>query len=445
MRYLLFQIALVVACTVMWAEAVAQPARQDRLDEASLTAAASNLWETISQAVSQVGGDLERQHLHLVLAFSTGHFNKDPMAAQAAKQVAWHVVREYLIAGDRVSCYAWEMDLWEHLPPGQQYTVTLTDSSDEGKKFIQDLFPQTVQDGSLGGHDTERAIVQIVRRLGDARDAVTVLLTNDAQSVAPRGMQTIGTDNPAYRQVLQNWTRLPQVSKSGASLVLPYKVFRADGVTLGRRLDVVLVVPNRFATPNGAVTRTPSPAGNGAYDVRKLNTLTPKSAKSRPFLIFGAAAIALLLAVFVVVKSIKKWGTTPMGTKRLVINGQMVDTEKVDSNLICYIGAEYHDGKYNSTVIREQAKTARVIAEVWRRGKGFILKPIDAIIHSVNGELRLSKEPIDLSQDKPVSIIIQFKDATGGPLLPNDVKITVDWQEEFRQAVDQSKSDGGGS
>jgi hypothetical protein len=429
----------------MWAETVAQPARQDRLDEASLTAAASNLWQTISQAVSQAGGDLERQHLHLVLAFSTGHFNKDPMAAQAAKQVAWHVVREYLIAGDRVSCYAWEMDLWEHLPPGQQYTVTLTDSSDEGKKFIQDLFPQTVQDGSLGGHDTEKAIVQIVRRLGDARDAVIVLLTNDAQSVAPRGMQTIGTDNPEYRQVLQNWTRLPQVSKSGASLVLPYKVFRADGVTLGRRLDVVLVVPNRFATPNGAVTRTPSSAGNGAYDVGKLNTLTPKSAKSRPFLIFGAAAIALLLAVFVVVKSIKKWGTTPMGTKRLVINGQMVDTEKVDSNLICYIGAEYHDGKYNSTIIREQAKTARVIAEVWRRGKGFILKPIDAIIHSVNGELRLSKEPIDLSQDKPVSIIIQFKDATGGPLLPNDVKITVDWQEEFRQAVDQSKSDGGGS
>jgi hypothetical protein len=50
-----------------------------------------------------------------------------------------------------------------------------------------------------------------------------------------------------------------------------------------------------------------------------------------------------------------------------------------------------------------------------------------------------------LSQDKPVSIIIQFKDATDGPLLPNHVKITVDWQEEFRQAVDQSKSDGGGS
>ncbi len=444
MRYLLLQLTLVVACTAMWAEANAQPARQDRLDEASLTAAASNLWQTISQALSQVGGDLEHQHLHLVLAFSTGHFSKDPLAAQAAKQVAWHLVREHLIAGDRVSCFAWEMDLWDHLPQGQQYTVTLTDTSEDGKKFIQDLFPRTVQDGSRGGHDTEKAIVQIAQRLGDARDAVIVLLTNDAQSVAPRGMQTIGTDNPVYRQVLKDWKRLPQVTKSGASLVLPYKVLRANGVTLGRSLDVVLVVPNRFATPNGAVTRRPSSTGNGVYDVGKLNKLTPKSAKSRPFLIFGAAAIALLLAAFVVVKSIKKWGTTPRGIKRLVINGQMVDTEKVDTNLICYIGAEYHDGKPNPTIIREQAKTARVIAEVWRRGRGFLLKPIDATIHSVNGELRLSKEPIDLSVDKPVSITIQFADATGGPLLPHEVKITVDWQEEFPQSVDKSKPDGGG-
>jgi len=246
MRYLLFWLSVLVSCTVMWAEAVAQPARQDRLDEASLTAAASNLWETISQAVSQVGGDLERQHLHLVLAFSTGHFNKDPMAAQAAKQVAWHVVREYLIAGDRVSCYAWEMDLWEHLPPGQQYTVTLTDSSDEGKKFIQDLFPQTVQDGSLGGHDTERAIVQIVRRLGDARDAVIVLLTNDAQSVAPRGMQTIGTDNPSYQQVLQSWKRLPQRNERGASEEVIYRVIRPSGEEVSHRLDVVILVPTQF-------------------------------------------------------------------------------------------------------------------------------------------------------------------------------------------------------
>jgi len=387
MRYLLFWLSVLVSCTVMWAEAVAQPARQDRLDEASLTAAASNLWQTISQAVSQVGGDLEHQHLHLVLAFSTGHFNKDPMAAQAAKQVAWHVVREYLIAGDRVSCYAWEMDLWEHLPPGQQYTVTLTDSSDEGKKFIQDLFPQTVQDGSRGGHDTERAIVQIVRRLGDARDAVIVLLTNDAQSVAPRGMQTIGTDNPTYQQVLQNWTRLPQVSKSGASLVLPYKVHKSLGGVQDRSLGVVIVLPKRpeLAAIAGG-TRSRFPPEKPKNEVR---------ASTRPpttwlWLLLFPVLLVLVAGAVAAKRFLQRAGSaTAKGVRLLTIGDEKVDITGVDDGqVVCLIAGDNYKSSAGegAPVVRSARETDVVLAELWRRGEALEVRPRDAELQQINDD-----------------------------------------------------------
>lgn len=224
---------------------VAQNVRQDKLDEASVEQAARILEQSIRSAVSQASGDLEKQHVHLVFAFSTGHFNKDPLGAQAARQIAWLVVKDLLVAGDRVSVFAWEMSLWDHLQ-GKDNSLVLQ-GSDEGSKLpVQDLFPNTVQDGSQGGHDTERAIVEITQRLGDARDAVIVLITNDAQSVAPRGQQTIGADNPEYQQVLQTWQRLPQVNERGASVELPFFIHKAAGGTQPRRLDAVILVPQSY-------------------------------------------------------------------------------------------------------------------------------------------------------------------------------------------------------
>ncbi|MEM3426554.1 MAG: hypothetical protein QXI42_12255 [Thermoproteota archaeon] len=241
MRLFLLALLLVFAACAL----VAQTARQDELDDASIADAARILESAIRSAVSQAGGDLEKQHVHLVLAFSTGHFNKDPLGAQAARQIAWLVVKDLLVAGDRVSVFAWEMNLWDHLQ-GKDNSLVLSGSDEKSKQPVQDLFPNTVQDGSQGGHDTERAIVEITRRLGDARDAVIVLITNDAQSVAPKGLQTIGADNPEYQQVLQTWQRLPQVNERGASVELPFFIHKAVGGMQPRRLDAVILVPQSY-------------------------------------------------------------------------------------------------------------------------------------------------------------------------------------------------------
>lgn len=224
---------------------VAQTVRQDRLDSASIEQAARALNGAVRSAVSAAGGDLDRQHVHLVLAFSTGHFNKDPLGAQAARQIAWLVVKDLLVAGDRVSVFAWEMNLWDHLQ-GKENSLVLSGSDEGSKQPVQDLFPNTVQDGSQGGHDTERAIVEITRRLGDARDTVIVLLTNDALSVAPKGQQTIGANNPEYQQVLQTWQRQPQVNERGASVELTFHVHKAAGYMQSRRLDAVILAPQSY-------------------------------------------------------------------------------------------------------------------------------------------------------------------------------------------------------
>lgn len=99
MRLFLLALLLVFAACAL----VAQTARQDKLDDASIADAARILESAIRSAVSEAGGDLEKQHVHLVLAFSTGHFNKDPLGAQAARQIAWLVVKDLLAAGDYVS------------------------------------------------------------------------------------------------------------------------------------------------------------------------------------------------------------------------------------------------------------------------------------------------------------------------------------------------------
>ncbi len=242
--------------------ALGQPVRQDRVDEASVARAAQSLRAAIFQAVREAGGDLDRQHVHLVLAFSTGHFNKDPLRAQAGRLLAWYLVRDTLVQGDLLSCLAWELSVWDHRR-GQSRTVTVDVSGrdDPAKQNLQDLFPTTVQDGSMGGHDTERAIVGIVREIGNVPNAVMVLITNDAQSVAPRGYQTIGTDNPEYQQVLTQWRRLPQVSESGASQRIAFTIVTADGSRTERGLDIVTVTPVRFsgntlATPRASLLQS---------------------------------------------------------------------------------------------------------------------------------------------------------------------------------------------
>src|SRR2546421_730733 len=90
----------------------------DTVDAETVDRSASALQHAIEDAVQKAGGNLELQHLHLVLGFSTGHFPKDPLAAGAARRIASDLVQNLLIQDDRLSAYAWEFGLWSYPASG---------------------------------------------------------------------------------------------------------------------------------------------------------------------------------------------------------------------------------------------------------------------------------------------------------------------------------------
>jgi hypothetical protein len=219
-----------------------------QVDETFLATEAERLSSAIAEAVTAAGGDLDRQHVHLVFAFSTGHFAKDPRMAEAARVVASDVAEQTLVNGDRLSAYAWEMKVWPHKGQGLNPLRVGEDRSALRASF-QELWPRSVQAGSQGGHDTEAAIAQITGELGESTNAVVVLLTNTAASVVgERDQRTIGENDPGYLSALERWNRVKTSATTGATLQL-----QVDPDRPGRTFDAVIVVPRNFGgEPLGA-------------------------------------------------------------------------------------------------------------------------------------------------------------------------------------------------
>ncbi|MPY67689.1 hypothetical protein F8S09_13825 [Deinococcus sp. SDU3-2] len=212
-----------------------------QVDKTFLATEAERLSSAIAEAVTAVGGDLDRQHVHLVFAFSTGHFAKDPRMAEAARVVASDVAEQTLVNGDQLSSYAWEMSVWPHKGQALNPFQVGEDRSALRASF-QDLWPRSVQAGSRGGHDTEAAIAQITGDLGESTNAVVVLLTNTAASVVgERDQQTIGENDPGYLSALERWNRVKTSATTGATLQL-----QVDPDRPGRTFDAVIVVPQAF-------------------------------------------------------------------------------------------------------------------------------------------------------------------------------------------------------
>lgn len=223
----------------------------------------------IQQAVAQAGGQLSNQHLHLVFAFSTGHFARDPLLAEAARAVATQVSLDELVPGDQVSAYAYEMNLWDQKGASLN-PLTVPNDLTTLRANLQDLWPRSPQAGSSGGHDTEQAITSLAQKLSAERDVVMVLLSNSAASVAgDRSQRIIGENAAAYRAALTDWSRVRTNTTTGASSTLTF----AHAGSQPRTIDVVLVTPKQFGgaaldKPRAELLRTraaqpPSPARPG--------------------------------------------------------------------------------------------------------------------------------------------------------------------------------------
>lgn len=433
MRLSLLVLSLVFATSML----VAQTTRQDRLEDISIEQAARTLQDTVRSAVLQAGGDLERQHVHLVLAFSTGHFNRDPLGAQAARQIAWLLVKDLLVAGDKVSCFAWEMALWDHLQGGEN-TRVLGDSSEGTKRLIQDLFPNTVQDGSQGGHDTERAIVEITYRLGSARDAVIVLLTNDAQSVAPKGQRTIGSDNAEYRSTLQRWMRLPQVSKSGASLVLPYKVIKVDGSVMDRKLDTVVVVRRGFSAQ--PLLRSPRIEQLQGYITALPATPLPQPRQNlfmkalRRALPWSVLFTLLVIVVYFVYKAFGMDTSKLPAVTALKVGEEQIDITKVpEGQSICILAGENYkpaSGQEYAPVVKVLRDSNIVLARLFRRENAVELQvQEEADLQQINGDWVEQGRTVHLLRiGEPYHLIfVAEPPKSTGPVRKQRAEVRIDW------------------
>lgn len=245
-------VRLIGICLVMTFFATAQDTAlkgKPELDPQSIIDDSNKLIERIRQAVSESGGDLSTQRVQWVFALSTGHYGKDPQGARAAREVAQYLVRELAAPEDSVTVRAWEMTLWDHLSSDNRRKI-LDDPADLEPQALGRLWPTTPVKDSKGGHDTEKVIVDLVAELGNSRDAILVLITNTAASVAAKGTKLIGTNAADYLKTLEEWRRV-EGDKDGATQKVNYLV-AAAGKTTTSKLEVVVVLPRKFSAASFA-------------------------------------------------------------------------------------------------------------------------------------------------------------------------------------------------
>lgn len=233
--------AVITACLLTVPSASAQ-APKVSLEETFLEQQSTRLYSAIDQAVQSAGGSLQRQHVNLVFAFSTGHFAKDPTMAEAARLMATQVSEKHLVNGDTLSAYAWEMDVWTH-QGAKLNPLTISGTRADLRAAVQNLWPRSPRARSEGGHDTEAVITALTDTYASVPNTVLVFLTNSAASAtATPSQRTVGENDPQYRAALTRWTRVDVSNTSGATVQLPFVSTRPE-----RTLDAVVVVPKAFS------------------------------------------------------------------------------------------------------------------------------------------------------------------------------------------------------
>ena len=250
---------------------------QLKLEPKSLEAGEAQLAKVIQDGVQRVGGNLETQSVHFVFAFKTGFFKDDPIRADAVREVASSLVKNLAVAGDRVTARAFEFGLWDHKPV-DALTLRLAQSAKDDPSKLADiaqLWPITPKANSLGGHDLERAAVELDAELKASSDTVIVMLSNAAASQGAPGEKLIGSNAVEYQGMLDRWKRIPG-TKDGASLEIPFQVIVPNASPTEAKLAAVVFVPTTFSSTslgsssrsellNGKVATLPTvPTSSGA-------------------------------------------------------------------------------------------------------------------------------------------------------------------------------------
>ena len=158
--------------------------------------------DLLKSEVERSGGNFGKDRYAFLIGFSTGHYGQDPVHAIAMRRLAFSLLNNSLTAGDKVSSMAWEMQVWDKT----DYT-TLDNDPQTRSKFV-DSVPYSPQQGSKGGHDTERAMFDALTQsvpADQAASTIILLITNTNQSQGPTGekISLFGKNNPQLTQAIQ--------------------------------------------------------------------------------------------------------------------------------------------------------------------------------------------------------------------------------------------------
>ncbi|MCL6624842.1 MAG: hypothetical protein K6T17_09545, partial [Fimbriimonadales bacterium] len=318
--------------------------------------------------------------------------------------------------GDEFSVYGWEMDVWFRrkrlAPAGTSLKI---------EQHILDECPVTPRQGSIDGHDTERAVVEIVRELGEPSNQLVLFLANHAQSVAPPkrpNYPLLGENSQEYRNALESWQRLLRVRESGASFVLPYKVIWRDGGVRERSLDVVVVAP-RGLQPVSSPSRVP-------LIPKEVPSQEPSQTPS------GVGFVILLVALGVFGIVIWRWFQSSLGGTPIVeIEGERVTLAgtKPGSPVCVLVGEGWEpDGssqEVRRVVLKEAPHEVRLATLFYARDtkQGPVrLQGNEARVEKVNGKLLPGDEVPLREGEHQVELKVRQEGAGGTPV---ETRITV--------------------
>lgn len=197
----------------------------------------------LKEEVQASKGTFDSDRYHFVIGFSTGHYGSDPVHAIAMRRLAFSLLNNTFAAGDRVTPVGWELKLWH-----RGKTSSLTADPQTRAMFVDEV-PYAPATGSKGGHDTERAMHDVLTRVvpsGQAASTVILLLTNTNQSQGPTGerVQLFGSNNPKLRQALSRWRYRSPVRRS----------FRTESRRGPMTIDVTGLFPRELVSLPGVAT-----------------------------------------------------------------------------------------------------------------------------------------------------------------------------------------------
>ena len=335
-----------------------EPQGKPELDRSSVNVSADKLVKTVQQAVKDAGGDLERQSVQFVLAFSTGHYKTDPLGAQAARELATQFVDKLAVTGDQVTARTWELGLWPYRDDAGA-TVRIGSDMAADKLRAADLWPTTPAVGSVGGHDTERTAAELGQQFPNTAGNVLILLTNSAASVGNTGSKLMGTNAPEYQTFLTHWNRVSG-TQDGATLGLPY-VVKSPGGNVQGDMEAVVFVPKTFtAAALSAPTRS-----ERLKQVAAPSAAQPSGGSAFPLVLLG---LIVLGGLGYLLSRVLRGGGGRRSTLR--VGDQAFSLSDAPQNRpFCVIAGPGYVSEDGVPVVPVQGFPPERVAELSRRGK----------------------------------------------------------------------------